>query len=461
MTDKIPKVFLSYKWQDHKHNAWVEKLCSDLRSKYRIDVQLDKFEVDLGESFSDYMTSRIARDSDAMLFVITPAAVEAVDYTHLGGVHFEMQLANARRLREPSFKIIGIYREGDQNTAYLYDHRYIDFRDDCIYEDNIHVLANSLLNKKRKPVLQTSFEKHVKDLQAVEVLNDGEMGDIEIFINNISDISKESLESQLLAVIKDNEINIFSKVIAGNTLALLGDPRIDSKRMIVVPEGKFIMGVDGEGAESPKREVYINQFEISKYPITNIEYSLFLSNNNGHMYPEDWIEGKIPHGKENHPVTGVSWFDAVAYATWLSKITGDNYRLPTEAEWEKAARSSDMRKYPWGNEENKYKCNNFELNIKSTSPVGIFTDGKSHYGISDMAGNVWEWCEDWYESSIYKKGDNYNPKGPIDGVSRVIRGGSWMNILVVARCTYRHTELPNTRNNLSGFRLIRQSCKGL
>ena len=144
-----PKVFISYKWQDKERNAWVERLYNDLRTKHGIDAQLDKYEVDFGESFSVYMTSRIDRECEAMLFVITPAAVQAVDVSHSGGVHFEMQIANARKLKEPEeFRIIGIYREGNKNTAYLKDQRYIDFRDDSLYEQNLKELADSLWGRR-------------------------------------------------------------------------------------------------------------------------------------------------------------------------------------------------------------------------------------------------------------------------------------------------------------------------
>ena len=155
MQMRPPKVFISYKWQDLGRNTWVQRLYNDLRVQQGIDAQLDVYEVDFGESFSDYMTSRIDRDCDAMLFIITPAAVQSVDSSHSGGVHFEMQLANARRLREPSFRIIGIYREGGDNVSYLRDHRYIDFRDDSRYEKNLQMLSDSLWGRYRtsKPAL--------------------------------------------------------------------------------------------------------------------------------------------------------------------------------------------------------------------------------------------------------------------------------------------------------------------
>jgi hypothetical protein len=147
-----PRVLISYK-QDPTRDGWVRKLCRDLRESWGVDVRLDEFEVDYGRSFSDYMTSEIDRDSDALLFVITPASVAAVDDRRSGAVHFEMQLANARRLRDPGFRIIGIYREGAETPSYLRDHRYIDFRDDRQYDGRLQELALSLWGQRSKPGL--------------------------------------------------------------------------------------------------------------------------------------------------------------------------------------------------------------------------------------------------------------------------------------------------------------------
>lgn len=152
-----PTVFISYKWQDAARNQWVETLCNDLRERYGVDAKLDQYEVDLGESFSDYMTRQIDRECTAMLFIITPAAVLAVDESKSGAINFEMQLANARRMRG-GFRIIGVYREGSDNTAYLRDHRYIDFRHDEHYDNNLKVLADSLWKRRRKPDLNARAE---------------------------------------------------------------------------------------------------------------------------------------------------------------------------------------------------------------------------------------------------------------------------------------------------------------
>jgi len=198
-----PKVFISYKWQDEEHNAWVERFYADLRTKHGVDAQLDKYEVDFGESFSDYMTSRIAHECDAMLFVITPAAVQAVDESQSGGVHFEMQLANARRLREHDFRIIGIYREGNENTAYLHDHRYADFRDDSLYEQNLKELADSLWRQRSKPELAREDSEVSLDIWILEDLMSNDPPRIEATVGRIEDQRKERYVRRLLAVISD------------------------------------------------------------------------------------------------------------------------------------------------------------------------------------------------------------------------------------------------------------------
>lgn len=153
--DRSPKVFISYKWENKERLAWVDQFYKDLRTKHGIDAYLDPYEVDYGDSFSDYMQSKIGKECDVLLFIITPASVKAVDEGEGGAVKFEMQLANARRLAEPGFRIIGIYREGDANTNYLRDHRYADFREGVDYEKVLRSLADSLWGRMSKPPLAT------------------------------------------------------------------------------------------------------------------------------------------------------------------------------------------------------------------------------------------------------------------------------------------------------------------
>jgi formylglycine-generating enzyme required for sulfatase activity len=156
--------------------------------------------------------------------------------------------------------------------------------------------------------------------------------------------------------------------------------------------------------EQPQHSLHLPDYHIAKTPVTQAEYAAFIQAT-GHREPnrdEDWAQpynwrGKRPpQGRENQPVVLVSWQDAVAYCKWLSEATGQLYRLPTEAEWEKAARGTDGRTYPWGNRWDKKRCNTYEGGKKGTTPVGAYPKGASPYSCLDMAGNVWEWCATEY-----------------------------------------------------------------
>ena len=155
----------------------------------------------------------------------------------------------------------------------------------------------------------------------------------------------------------------------------------------------------------------------------------------------------------------MSWYEASAYTKWLSRKTGKDYRLPTEAQWEKAARGDRDFQYPWGNTFDKDNCNAEESGLNRTSPVGIFPAGKSPYDCLDMAGNVWEWCFDWFDENYYKKSPAKNPQGPSKGEYRVLRGGSWGTTTSdtpsdLLRCASRHRNDPENLWFNNGFRVV-------
>jgi serine/threonine-protein kinase len=199
--------------------------------------------------------------------------------------------------------------------------------------------------------------------------------------------------------------------------------------MILIPDGEFLMGDE-------LKKVHLSDYYIARTPITNAQYLRFVRA--GGKCPDHWWGGKISVGKEHHPVVNVSWHEATAYCNWLSRITDKYYRLPTDQEWEKAARGTDGREYPWGDEPpNKSLCN-FGMNVEDTTPVGKYSpDGDSPYGCTDMAGNVWEWTDSWVD-----EGQN----------TRVLRGGSFHSYprgLYVAR---RGGSVPDVSNERIGFR---------
>jgi formylglycine-generating enzyme required for sulfatase activity len=154
-------------------------------------------------------------------------------------------------------------------------------------------------------------------------------------------------------------------------------------------------------------------------------------------------------GRGNRPAIYVSWNDARDYCSWLAKKTGLKFRLPSEAEWEKAARD----RYPWGSQPPDSDHANFDKENLKTAPVGSYPQGASPYGILDLAGNVWEWTSDWYDPGFYENSPRENPQGPDTGSEKVVRGGSWANGAGLVRAANRSGENPDSKLNILGFRL--------
>ncbi len=195
----------------------------------------------------------------------------------------------------------------------------------------------------------------------------------------------------------------------------------DGASMVLVPAGEFTMGGNEAVEEKPVHQVSLDAYYIDKYEVTVEQYAKFLDSTH-HAAPPEWkIMNQPSHQK--HPVVMVGWSEANAYCHWAER------RLPTEAEWEKAARGADGRMYPWGNDlptplQANYGKKKWDKHA-SLVPVGTLEDGKSPYGVYDMAGNVWEWTSDWYSKSYYKDSPSENPKGPKRGDFKVLKGGSW------------------------------------
>jgi sulfatase modifying factor 1 len=162
--------------------------------------------------------------------------------------------------------------------------------------------------------------------------------------------------------------------------------------------------------------------------------------------------------QEDHPIVNVSWNDAIAYCAWLSKETGYEVSLPTEAQWEKAACGTDGRKYPWGNEfdSSRLQCSKSRrADAGGTASVGSFPSGASPYGVLDMAGNVLQWCSDWYDENYYQTSPDHKPTGPGSGQDRVVRGQSWLNTgAIYFCCARRHGSVPWSYNMFTGFRYV-------
>jgi formylglycine-generating enzyme required for sulfatase activity len=221
---------------------------------------------------------------------------------------------------------------------------------------------------------------------------------------------------------------------------------------ITIPAGKFWMGGDGKYDGKPVHQVNLPSFQISRVPITNAQYALFVKATQREA-PSDWDENRPPKDKESHPVVRVTWYDAIAYCEWLGKVSGKKITLPSEAEWEKAARGEkDQRAYPWGQNFETTRCNTFELGLGDTTPVGIFLEGASPYGVLDLSGNVWEWTRSIRQNYPYDPNDgreNLESSG-----SRVVRGGAFYDDSHDARCACRDINDPQFRLSSLGFRVV-------
>jgi iron(II)-dependent oxidoreductase len=230
--------------------------------------------------------------------------------------------------------------------------------------------------------------------------------------------------------------------------------RDDGAEMVLIPAGEFWMGSDESdgGAlydEKPKHCVYLDAYFIDKYEVTNAQYKRFLKATGRAALPD---ANNDRFNDPAQPVVGVSWFEARAYCHWYGK------RLPTEAEWEKAARGTDGRVYPWGDTWNSNRANT-EKRVGRMAPVGSYHSDVSPYGMHDMAGNVSEWVADWHESKYYQRSPERNPTGPLTGEDKVVRGASWDDDLKWARsnarAVYRSRLSPNAKSLRQGFRCAR------
>jgi formylglycine-generating enzyme required for sulfatase activity len=279
----------------------------------------------------------------------------------------------------------------------------------------------------------------------------------------------------LLAIIADPDASLAYRIAAGEALARLGDPRFSGPYLlpefVEIPAGEFWMGSERvSDDEKPVHRVHLEGFAIAKYPVTNAQYAIFVQATEREP-PRHWEGGQVPPHLANHPVVTVTWHDAVAYCQWLSRETDQPYRLPTEAEWERAAtgglpspsqgegagpalsEAEGVRVWPWGDEWDENKANTIEGGPGTTTPVGVYPAGASPEGVLDIAGNVWEWCNSLYRPYPYDPRDgreNLESKG-----TRALRGGSWYGDLNVARCACRYGGGPVGWGDGVGFRCAR------
>ncbi|MEE3257716.1 MAG: formylglycine-generating enzyme family protein [Candidatus Latescibacterota bacterium] len=249
-------------------------------------------------------------------------------------------------------------------------------------------------------------------------------------------------------------------------LAAQAAPGFADAAVVLVPAGPFTMGIDHPRAtdERPSHQVFLSAFSIDRHEVSNARFAAFVAatgyrtaaENAAATEREDGINWRQPHGPgspaaPDHPVVYVSWRDADAYCSWRGG------RLPTEAEWEKSARGGDGRLWPWGADFAAGRANFWgaEDGYAGLAPVGSFPSGQSPYGALDLAGNVWEWCADWYGADYYATAPAKDPQGPAAGRFKVLRGGSWINPGPALRSINRFEVLPVERSPYIGFRCAR------
>jgi len=220
--------------------------------------------------------------------------------------------------------------------------------------------------------------------------------------------------------------------------------------MVRIPEGWFWMGCDhGRDDEKPAHRVWVDRFELAAYQVTNAEYGCFLAATNV-TTPLCWQQEYF--NDPRMPVVGVSWFEALGYCDWLSRATGKVYRLPTEAEWERAGRGgAEGLAYPWGNAGPELVPDYAKRWKNGPEPVGLYSPNA--FGLYNMGDNVHEWCADWYDANYYKHSPERSLSGPVDGTRRASRGGSWRHHVKVTRTAARSSIPPELQYADYGFRV--------
>ena len=223
--------------------------------------------------------------------------------------------------------------------------------------------------------------------------------------------------------------------------------------LVPIPEGWFLMGSEiGQDNEHPVHRVWVDAFDLAACQVTNADFDRFVEASGGRETP---FRRDPSFHDPRQPVVGVSWFEAVKYCEWLSRVTGDDYRLPTEAEWERAARGGvEGGTYPWGDVlpnslpdyENRWK----------NGPEPVARHAPHGFGLYDIGENVHEWCSDWYQADYYTFSPERNPRGPEGGQRRASRGGSWRHHIKVTRCAARSSIPPQFQYADYGFRVARK-----
>jgi formylglycine-generating enzyme required for sulfatase activity len=441
-----PTCFISYAWESGAHKDWVRALAIALCNN-GVDVKLDQWDVRAGMDLTAYMEKSV-RECDFVLLICTPTFAQKADGGK-GLVAYEKMIATGQIVHgitnETKFK--PILRSGELHEAlpsYLKSRAFIDFRADDRFADSLEQLVRDIHDapKYERPPIRPK-----PDLRPVH----------EAPIPVPPPRSVVSSEASLIltpmpAPLPVPSITIFLDPAIGAPIsAELGQTwtrPADAAEMVFVPAGEFLMGsADSDTLarddEKPQHTVYVEAFWVDKYEVTNAQYRKCVAA--GACRPSAFASDDQFNG-DQQPVVGVSWDDAAAYCRWVGG------RLPTEAEWEKAARGTEGRTYPWGGEWDRSKANTAEGGPGKTTTVGSYPAGVSPYRCLDMAGNAFEWTRSVYKNYPYQAGDGR--EYPKQREACVLRGGAWDGIQHSARCAYRIGHFPVNRDTYLGFRVV-------
>lgn len=430
-----PKVFISYSRDSQEHAARVLRLSSAL-CNWGIDCHIDQYELAPANWF--VWMERQIKEADFVLIVCTEVY--------------------CRRFEGRETRATGVGWEGGVITTQLYEQQLdkaakfipivFSFADErhvplLLRATHRHVLNLDKLNPK-DPRADLSIENLYRHLAGMPRIAKPKIGSM-IFLPTINPL-EEAVEAEAPVIQPSPRIVAppKPKLVHQNFTEDLGNGV--KLEMIAIPGGSFLMGSEDFDNTKPVHSVKLSPFHIGKFQVTQAQWKALMGNNPSH-FKGDTL-----------PVEQVSWTDAFEFCLKLSEKTGNEYRLPTEAEWEYACLAGSTGKYCFGDDEALLKDYAWfrENSGDKTHPVG--EKKPNNWGLHDMHGNVWEYCSDWYDENYYaelsKKGEAVNPQGPANGIHRVLRGGSWRDLPLGARAVYRSSRHPASRFFNPGFRVV-------
>jgi formylglycine-generating enzyme required for sulfatase activity len=451
-------IFISY---SHKDRSYIERLASALR-EHGFDIWVDN-RLDYGSQWPNEIQKYL---DTCTAFIVVMSA------NSFGSEWVQSELSRAKRKKKPIYPLL----LEDEPWLSVESTQFIDVRGGNLPDEKFYNTLEAVASRLKKE--ETFHPAPAATVAPIPAKSNRGMqigigvlcvGLILLMAWLLPKWGKPEVPTEAPATKVGEITSVPTTVVSTQPVSTTSVPpsdtpspaptAIENVDMALVSEGIFTMGNDQKDVmERPAHAVYLNAYSIDKYEVTNKAYRTCVDAGKC-TWPTDIGSATRSNYYGNpdfddYPVVNVSWDMAQAYCSWREA------RLPTEAEWEKAARGVDQRTYPWGEASADCSKANYNACGGDTSAVGKSTAGQSPYGIFDMAGNVWEWVADWYQENYYSTlGTNpSNPSGPAAGTERVIRGGSWFNSAKSLRTTLRNFSDPSKIYNYVGFRCAKDSA---